>query len=140
VFQFPFGLTDELGADLLTVTGTPSTAGPARPKAPPTHRARPANLTVGTPTQPGMGIAVPQLGLHVRRYTRAGTPILAQTAPAGYGPATIGSYLGLSGDGAGQTVAVADAYKDPRIVSDVNTFSAQFGLPKICGTAGARSP
>ena len=52
VFQFPFGLTDELGADLLTVTGTPSTAGPARPKAPPTHRARPANLTVGTPTHP----------------------------------------------------------------------------------------
>lgn len=37
-------------------------------------------------------------------------------------------------------MAVADAYKDPRIVSDVNTFSAQFGLPKICGTAGTRSP
>jgi subtilase family serine protease len=87
-----------------------------------------------------MGTAVPPLELHVHGYTKAGGPVLAQTAPAGYAPATIGSYLGLTGNGAGQTVAVVDAYRDPNITSDVNTFSKQFGLPRICGTAGAPAP
>jgi hypothetical protein len=136
-FQFPSGLTDEDGADLLTVTGTPPAATPARPTAQPAHRARPANVTVGRPLPPGTGTAVPQLALHVRGYTKAGKPVLAQTTPAGYDPATIGSYLGLTGDGAGQTVAVVDAYRDPDITSDVNTFSSQFGLSRVCGTAGA---
>ncbi len=139
-FQFPFGINAESGADLLTVTGTPPATAAARPKAQPAHRPRPANVTVGGPAQPGMGTAEPQLALHVRGYTKAGKPVLAQTAPAGYDPATIGAYLGLTGDGAGQTVAVVDAYRDPSIKSDVNTFSTQFGLPRICGTAGATAP
>jgi subtilase family serine protease len=63
--------------------------------------------------------------------------MLAQATPAGYDPATIGKYLHLTGDGAGQTVAVVDAYADPDITADVNTFSRQFGLPKVCGTTGA---
>jgi subtilase family serine protease len=84
-----------------------------------------------------MGTAVPQLELHVHGYTKTGKPVLAQAAPAGYDPATIGSYLGLTGDGSGQTVAVVDAYRDPSIKSDVNTFSTQFGVPRVCGTAGA---
>jgi subtilase family serine protease len=57
--------------------------------------------------------------------------------PRGYTPQQIRAYLGLSGDGAGQTIAIVDAYDDPNIVTDVNTFSSTFGLPLACGTAGA---
>jgi subtilase family serine protease len=77
--------------------------------------------------------------MKVLGYTSAGKPVLAQATPVGYGAATIGRYLRLTGDGAGQTVAIVDAYADPRITADVNTFSTRFGLPKVCGTAGAGS-
>ena len=35
----------------------------------------------------------------------------------------------VRGDGSGQTIAIVDAYDDPNIQADLNTFSAQFGLP-----------
>src|SRR5262245_7963764 len=35
----------------------------------------------------------------------------------------------IVGDGAGQTIAIIDAYDDPNIAADLATFSAQFGLP-----------
>jgi hypothetical protein len=129
----------QTGVDVLKLSGTPP-AGTAPPRhASRARPPRPAVLTVGRP-RPGMGVMLPQLKLKVHRYTRAGRPVLAQAAPAGYAPSTIAAYLGLSGDGAGQTVAVVDAYRDPRIVADVNTFSGQFRLPKICGTTGAGRP
>jgi hypothetical protein len=37
----------------------------------------------------------------------------------------------ITGNGSGQTIAIVDAYNDPNIVSDVNTFSTKFGLPKV---------
>jgi hypothetical protein len=129
----------QTGIDVLKLSGTPpaSTAPPRHASR--TRPPRPAVLTVGRP-RPGMGVMLPELKLKVHRYTRAGRPVLAQAAPAGYAPATIAAYLGLSGDGAGQTVAVVDAYRDPRIVADVNKFSGQFGLPKVCGTPAAGHP
>jgi PQQ-like domain len=139
VFVLPFSENNQAGVDLLKVTGTPPAATVPRRAAPPRSHPRPTSLAVGGAPQPGMGTARPQLMVKVHGYTRRGTAILTQTAPAGYDPAIIRSYLGLSGTGAGQTVAVVDAYSDPRIVSDVNTFSTQFGLPKVCGTKGAGS-
>lgn len=35
----------------------------------------------------------------------------------------------VHGDGSGETIAIIDAYDDPNIQADLNTFSAQFGLP-----------
>ena len=32
-------------------------------------------------------------------------------------------------DGPGETIAIVDAYNDPNIQSDLNTFDTQFGLP-----------
>jgi hypothetical protein len=58
------------------------------------------------------------------------------TAPPGYSPAQLTAYLGLTGDGAGQTIAIVDAYDDPDIVSDAETYSQQFGLPGVCGAGG----
>jgi subtilase family serine protease len=56
-------------------------------------------------------------------------------APCGYTPAQLQGAYGLGNayangnSGAGQTVAVIDAYASPTIVSDANTYSARHGLP-----------
>ena len=63
--------------------------------------------------------------------------VLASSAAAPpYDPATMRSYLGLHGDGTGQTIAIVDAYHDPNIVADAEHFSEQFGLPGVCGAGG----
>jgi hypothetical protein len=47
---------------------------------------------------------------------------------AAYGVNLI-SFGGVKGTGSGQTIAIVDAYNDPTIVADANTFSSTFGLP-----------
>ena len=39
------------------------------------------------------------------------------------------SFGGIAGTGSGETIAIIDAYDDPNIQSDLNTFDTQFGLP-----------
>jgi Domain of unknown function (DUF4082)/Fibronectin type III domain len=39
------------------------------------------------------------------------------------------SFGDVTGNGAGETIALVDAYNDPDIQSDLNTFDTQFGLP-----------
>src|SRR5438094_4813621 len=62
--------------------------------------------------------------------------LLTNSVPFGssYAPSQIRTYLGLSGDGSGQTIAIVAAFDDPNIVGDVNVFSAQYCLPGVCGT------
>ncbi len=61
-------------------------------------------------------------------------PAITVTADAGsgsisgYTPAQIKAAYGITGDGSGQTIAIVDAYNDPNIVKDLQTFSTQFGL------------
>jgi hypothetical protein len=43
-------------------------------------------------------------------------PLLTSSTPGGYAPAQVRSYLGLTGTGAGQTIAVVTAYDAPNIV------------------------
>ena len=53
-------------------------------------------------------------------------------APCGYTPAQIKGAYGISGfDGAGQTVAIIDAYASPTITQDVNQWSTNRGLPTL---------
>lgn len=85
------------------------------------------------------GEAFPPLAVKVRGRDTAGQPLTTAAGPAGYGATQIEDYLGLHGDGAGQTVAIVDAFDDPTIVSDVNTYSQQYGLPQVCGSSGAGS-
>jgi hypothetical protein len=83
-----------------------------------------------TPEPVRTGIASPDLTAGTVRHDADSTD------PAGYSPAQIGSYLGLTGDGSGQTIAIVDAYDDPDIASDAETFSEQYGLPGVCGAGG----
>jgi subtilase family serine protease len=57
----------------------------------------------------------------------------ATTAPSGYKPAQIRHAYGidlLANGGAGQTIAIVDAYGSPTAQNDLNVFSTTFGLPQ----------
>src|SRR5262249_45414806 len=54
---------------------------------------------------------------------------------AGYGPGDLGDAYALPADGgAGQTVAIVDAFDDPSAEADLAVYRSQFGLP-TCGSA-----
>lgn len=55
-------------------------------------------------------------------------PLVTNATAVGYSPAQVRAYLGLTGTGAGQTIAVVSAYDAPNIKADLATFDAQFGL------------
>lgn len=57
----------------------------------------------------------------------AGTFAPAQIQQA-YGFSSI-TFNGAPGTGQGETIAIVDAYDDPKIQSDLNIFDSQFGLP-----------
>jgi subtilase family serine protease len=61
---------------------------------------------------------------------------VAQAAPFGFGPADLASAYALPSAtaGAGQTVAIVDAYNNPNAEADLATYRAQYGLP-ACTTA-----
>jgi hypothetical protein len=57
-------------------------------------------------------------------------PIDPAQMQAAYGVNAI-SFGGTAGTGAGQTIAIVDAYNDPDMISDANSFSSEFGLPQF---------
>lgn len=64
-------------------------------------------------------------------------PLAAAATPSGFSPAQIRHAYGfdqvmfgtVTGDGAGQTIAIVDAFNHPNIASDLHTFDVTFGLP-----------
>lgn len=116
-----------------------STAAPAAQPAAmvPTASSHPAVVTL-VPGHAMPGMALPAAAVKVRAW-HGSAATLAADAPTGYTPANLASMLGLHGDGSGQQVALVDAYDDPNIEADLNTYSQQFGLPLSCGTPGAGS-
>jgi hypothetical protein len=66
-----------------------------------------------------------------------GVPYDPQQIDAAYGVDLI-SFNGTAGTGAGETVAIVDAYDDADVVGDANVFSSAFNLPEF--NAGAGTP
>jgi hypothetical protein len=107
--------------------------------APPVIDASAANSVTGAEVVP----IAPESAIQVSpAASEAGaTPMLhAQPAgnphggggPAGYTPAQMRHAYGfdaLANYGAQQTIAIVDAFDAPNVVSDLDTFSRQFGLP-----------
>lgn len=63
----------------------------------------------------------------------------ASTGPIGLAPAQVTHFYGidqLANQGAGQTIAIIDAYDDPNIASDLAVFSTTFGLPPCTTSNG----
>ncbi|MGH3008019.1 MAG: PKD domain-containing protein [Gaiellaceae bacterium] len=54
----------------------------------------------------------------------------------GLTPSDLTSVYGLSGTGSGQTVAIVDAYNDPNINADLQTFDAKYGLAACSVASG----
>ncbi|HEX6493326.1 MAG TPA: peptidase S8, partial [Candidatus Dormibacteraeota bacterium] len=71
-----------------------------------------------------------------RLLTRNGQ-VVTNSAPKGFGPSDLQSAYNLpsSTKGAGQTVAIVDAYDDPNAVADVSKYRNQF--PGIGGCSGS---
>jgi subtilase family serine protease len=67
--------------------------------------------------------AVPPI--HIHHHSVSG--------PAGLTPTQVKAAYQLSGNGSG-TIAIVDAYDDPRAQSDLNTFSNTYSLPQCAGT------
>lgn len=70
-------------------------------------------------------------------HTRRARPAVATASPTGYTPSRLRNAYGLNninfggivGDGTGQTIAIVDAFRNPKIVEDLHAFDLQFGLP-----------
>ena len=62
----------------------------------------------------------------------------AATTPTGYGPADLQSAYNLPSAtaGAGQTVAIVDAYNDPKAAADLATYRSYYGLPACTVASG----
>jgi len=72
---------------------------------------------------------------HARVVTDAKGAPQAATAPKGYGPVQFRGAYGLpSAAATAQTIAIVDAFDDPKIAGDLNAYSSQFGLPQ-CNSA-----
>jgi subtilase family serine protease len=85
-------------------------------------------LRFGGGSRPSPGFARPPFHLH---------PDVNSSKPAGLSPIQVRHAYGfdrVANQGAGQTIAIIDAYDDPNIASDLAVFSSTFGLP-TCSTA-----
>jgi subtilase family serine protease len=92
--------------------------------------AAPAGAVSQRPVCPGPA-APDSANCHAHVVTDGKGAPQATTAPRGYGPAQFRGAYGLPGSApAGQTIAIVDAYDDPKIAGDLNTYSSQFGLPQ----------
>lgn len=73
------------------------------------------------------------------------SPLLVSTSAGGYTPAQVRAYLGLTGSGAGQTIAIVTAYDAPNAAADLGVFSRTYGLPaaslrKVNQSGGTKYP
>ena len=77
---------------------------------------------------------------HVKKFIGPSVSLSGGDAPAsiwtGYGFSSLGCTHSTTSDwtdpslcGHGQTIAIVDAYDDPNVASDLQTFDTQFGLP-----------
>jgi len=99
----------------------------AAPTTPPGPTSKPGPVVTVDPMQSDGTMHHP-LALETHLDTITAQPLLSSGTPAGYSPTTIKKYLGLTGTGSGQTIAIVTAYNDPTIAADLATFDSTFGL------------
>lgn len=100
-----------------------------------------AVLATGASVQASTGAngwaASPPLKVKVLGYRPDGSPRLTSGSPTGLSPSAVQSVYNLSGlaassgAGAGQVIAIVDAYHDPNALSDLNKFNSQYGYPAL---------
>jgi hypothetical protein len=128
-----------LAAGVVAAGTVPAAAAPPGPSA--------TSVEVARVLQPAVADGVHHpLDLKVLGHGPDATPLLAGTSATGYTPAQVRAVLGLTGTGAGQTIAIVTAYDAPNVVQDLAVFNAAFGLPappsfrKVNQTGGTKMP
>jgi len=58
----------------------------------------------------------------------AAAPLLTNTTVTGHTVSQIKKAYGITGTGAGQTIAIVDAYGDPNLAADLSAFDSKMGL------------
>ena len=99
------------------------------------------------------GYAMPMYAAASALGQDGGVSPMSSAAPTGMTPTQIRQAYGFStlsfgstaANGAGETIAIVDAYDDPNIASDLHQFDLQFGLPdpvftKVNETGGSTPP
>jgi hypothetical protein len=104
---------------LLLSAATAST-GVAHLVADPHYTNRAAVVTGDATTYPGSSVP----------YGKSPTTIRSAYGLGAYGSTTI-TFNGVQANGAGQTIALIDAYNYPSALTDLNAFSTYFGLPTL---------
>jgi subtilase family serine protease len=128
-------IPSSLANDVTGVLGLDESAVLVRPDQPAEHQA---------PASPGFRNAPPLSAYWAELLSPYAFPtgfndVSLPSAPwsvRGHTPAQIKGAYGISGayNGAGQTVAVIDAYASPTILQDVNQWSINRGLPTMSGS------
>jgi hypothetical protein len=115
----------------------------SRPYAPSGARlpfAGPQQAVCGRPA-PGEGECLIHVLAPSERAPGASSATTTIANPTGLSPAAIKAVYGYTtaaSAGAGETIALVDAYNDVDAASDLDTFSTQYGLPLEC--AGGATP
>jgi len=114
-------------AGLDTAAGSAAAADVPAPVQLPVHG--PRSISVDRPdVAAGASRVHHPLQVEVLSADLTATPLITSATPTGYTPATIKKYLGLTGTGSGQTIAIVAAYNAPTIAADLATFDKQYGL------------
>lgn len=136
------GATALLSAAALMSGGMLASAGPAAASPAPAPAAVTAAATTGAtavhtrrlcsePARAGRMACLALARTDLQQHPSLAPGIL----PSGYGPADLqGAYALPASAGAGATVAIIDAYDDPKAESDLAAYRTQYGLP-ACTTA-----
>jgi subtilase family serine protease len=113
----------------IAAAGTASAARSAKvdqPKPLPAHSERAVCAS--------FAIGLAHCDAHVITHENSARPLATPTYSSGYAPSQLVSAYNLPSGGAGQTVAIVDAYDNPNAESDLATYRSQFGLAP-CTTA-----
>jgi len=120
-----------LPATVLPATVLPTTAAAASPGPAPDFRHA---CPVAAPSGQAVCLAL------VRTHEVARAGLVRDSIPAGYGPADLRSAYNLTQAsaeaGRGQTIAVVDAFDDPKAASDLALYRSQYHLPPCTVASG----
>src|SRR3954471_24576881 len=119
-----------IAAAVMATTFAAAAPAAAAPPSQPGQQGFPHRPVCGPP-------AAGKARCHAEVVTQSdGVTPLATAGPAGYGPTQLRSAYSLPSAtaGAGQTIAIVDAYDLPSAESDLNTYRTQFGIAS-CTTA-----
>lgn len=72
-----------------------------------------------------------QFSCFARVVADADGAVRPSAAPAGLGPGQLRAAYNIQGSGASKRLAIVDAYGDPYIKADLDTYSRTFGLPVL---------